>query len=140
MARKRHGLLVVDGGPHAAVDGRPLNTGKPRSGDRSTSSPAMVDPTAGVDLLRPKPAGRGTRRRASSLPPNLPPRLLSHEQAAEYCGVSLTFFDQLVADGRMRQPTRLGRRVMWDRHKLDAAIDRLDSDDAGDDPYGRQSA
>jgi len=137
MARKRHGLLVVDGGPHAAVDGGPLNTSKPRSGDGSTSSPAMVGPMASVIG---RPAGSGTHRRASSLPPNLPPRLLSHEQAAEYCGVSLTFFDQMVADGRVPQPTRLGRRVLWDRHKLDVAIDKLDSEEAGDDPYARQSA
>jgi excisionase family DNA binding protein len=140
MARKRHGLLVVDGGPHAAVDGGSLNTRKPRSGDGSTSSPAMVGPMASVDLLRPKPVGSGTHRRAWSLPPSLPPRLLSREQAAEYCGLSRTFFDQTVANGGMPRPARLGRRVLWDRHKLDAAIDKLDSDDAGDDPYGRQSA
>jgi len=54
--------------------------------------------------------------------------------------VSLTFFDQMVADGRVPQPTRLGRRVLWDRHKLDVAIDKLDSEEAGDDPYARQSA
>lgn len=62
--------------------------------------------------------------RALTLPASLPPRLLSREQAAEYVGVSPTAFDELVP-GTMPAPTRLGRRVLWDRHQLDRVVDRL---------------
>jgi predicted DNA-binding transcriptional regulator AlpA len=138
MARKRHGVLVVDGGYHPAVGGT-LNTNKQCNSDGSTSLSAIVDPMAGVDLLRSKASSIGTRRRASLLPPSLPPRLLSREQAAEYCGVSPTYFDEVVDDGRMPKPVRLGRRVLWDLRKIDLALDKLDTDNAADDPYARQS-
>lgn len=62
----------------------------------------------------------------SSLPANLPPRLLNRKEAAEYVSVSATLFDQLVAAGRMPAPKRLtDRRLAWDRYELDAAIDDL---------------
>jgi excisionase family DNA binding protein len=85
------------------------------------------------------PDETGVFNRVSVLPPNLPPRYLSREQAAEYCGVSPTYFDQLVDDGRMPMPVRLGRRVLWDLRKIDRALDALDNDNAANDPYERQS-
>lgn len=54
-----------------------------------------------------------------------PPRGLSREEAARYVGVGSSFFDTLVADGRMPKPLRVGKRVIWDRLKLDAAFSDL---------------
>ncbi|MFN4017669.1 MAG: helix-turn-helix transcriptional regulator [Reyranella sp.] len=55
-----------------------------------------------------------------------PPRGLSREEAARYIGVGTTTFDGLVADGRMPKPMRLGKRVIWDRLKIEAAFADLD--------------
>ena len=64
-------------------------------------------------------------RRADVLPRSLPPRGLHRAEAAAYIGVSPSFFDQLVADGRMPQPKRLGSRTIWDRVALDQAFAEL---------------
>ncbi len=66
----------------------------------------------------------------SLLPPSLPPRGLSRVQAAEYVGVGVTKFDELVGDGRMPRPKRIDGRTVWDRTKLDEAFAALDDDDA----------
>jgi hypothetical protein len=58
---------------------------------------------------------------ASTLPASLPPRLLTREQAAEYCGVSPNHFDQHCDV----QPIRFGRRALFDRMALDEWIDKL---------------
>lgn len=55
-----------------------------------------------------------------------PPRGLSRDEAARYIGVGTTTFDGLVADGRMPKPMRLGKRVIWDRLKIEAAFADLD--------------
>ena len=60
-----------------------------------------------------------------------PPRGLNREEAARYIGVSPSTFDRLMAEGRMPQPTRIGKRVVWDRLKLDAAFSDLDDGDQG---------
>jgi excisionase family DNA binding protein len=57
-----------------------------------------------------------------------PPRGLSREEAAHYIGVGATTFDGLVQDGRMPKPMRLGKRVIWDRLKVEAAFVDLDED------------
>ncbi|MDB5578752.1 MAG: hypothetical protein JWR80_3928 [Bradyrhizobium sp.] len=57
-----------------------------------------------------------------------PPRGLNREEAARYIGLGATTFDRLVADGRMPKPFRVGKRVIWDRLKLDAAFSDLDED------------
>lgn len=62
-------------------------------------------------------------------PYSYPPRGLSREEAARYVGVGATMFDQLVGDGRMPKPKRVGKRVIWDRLKLDASFTDLDEDD-----------
>lgn len=64
-------------------------------------------------------------KRASVLPPSLPPRGLSRTEAAAYIGVSPSLFDMMVADGRMPGPKRINARTVWDRHKLDAAFSAL---------------
>ncbi len=59
-------------------------------------------------------------RRASL--PNWP-RRLSAELAAAYLGISVSSFRQGVATGRYPQPIRDGRRVLWDRKRLDEIVD-----------------
>jgi predicted DNA-binding transcriptional regulator AlpA len=66
----------------------------------------------------------------SSLPLSLAPRGLSRAQAAEYIGVGVTKFDEMVGDGRMPKPKRIDGRNVWDRIKLDEAFAALD-DGAG---------
>ena len=47
------------------------------------------------------------------------------EAAADYIGVGLTKFDEMVADGRMPQPRQVDSRVIWDIYELDEAFERL---------------
>jgi predicted DNA-binding transcriptional regulator AlpA len=64
--------------------------------------------------------------RQIALPPTLAPRLIGRDAAAAYVCVSPTTFDQMVDDGRMPPPKRLGeRRIAWDVRELDSAVDRL---------------
>ena len=64
----------------------------------------------------------------SCLPPSLAPRGLSRVQAAEYIGVGVTKFDEMVSDGRMPKPKRIDGRIVWDRIKLDEAFAALDDE------------
>lgn len=34
-------------------------------------------------------------------------------------------FDQMVASGKLPKPARINSRVLWDRKKLDAAMDDI---------------
>ena len=68
------------------------------------------------------------RKTISCLPPSLAPRGLSRGQSAEYVGVGVTKFDQMVDDGRMPRPKRIDGRLVWDRVKLDEAFEELDDD------------
>lgn len=53
------------------------------------------------------------------------PRLLDAPKAAAYLGISATTFRAGV--GRVwPEPVRVGKRVLWDRAQLDAAVDRLE--------------
>jgi predicted DNA-binding transcriptional regulator AlpA len=52
-------------------------------------------------------------------------RGLNRHQAASYVGVSGSFFDELVEDGRMPKPIRINTRVIWDIRQLDEAFDDL---------------
>jgi hypothetical protein len=70
------------------------------------------------------------RNTVSNLPLSLAPRGLSRVQAAEYIGVGVTKFDEMVADGRMPRPKSIDSRKVWDRIKLDEAFAALD-DEAG---------
>jgi predicted DNA-binding transcriptional regulator AlpA len=63
-------------------------------------------------------------------------RCLSRDEAAIYVGIGTTKFDELVTDGRMPKPFRIDGRVLWDVHKLDAAVDRLVDPTAGN-PWDR---
>ena len=69
------------------------------------------------------------------LPPSLPPRGLSREEAAAYIGVSPSKFDELVRDKRMPAPKRIDRRTVWDRRRLDAAFEALPDGEEGGNPF-----
>lgn len=71
----------------------------------------------------------------SKLPAALPPRGLCREESAAYVGVSPTFFDALVKDGRMPKPKRVNTRTIWDRLKLDTYFDALDDEAPNENPW-----
>lgn len=50
-------------------------------------------------------------------------RGLSRTSAATYLAIGTTFFDQLVAEGKLPPPVAIGARRVWDRYELDAAFD-----------------
>lgn len=51
----------------------------------------------------------------------IPPRLLTTQLAAEYCGVSADLFERHF--GAIIEPVRIGRRKMWDRRAIDRWLD-----------------
>ena len=53
------------------------------------------------------------------------PRGLSEAEAATYVGVGVSKFRDEVAAGIWPKPNRRGRRIIWDRHLLDLAYDRI---------------
>lgn len=54
------------------------------------------------------------------------PRGLPRALAAEYCGISVSTFDENMKKGAFPQPFQLPTGMMlWDRGDLDAAIDAL---------------
>jgi predicted DNA-binding transcriptional regulator AlpA len=55
---------------------------------------------------------------------------LSRSQSAQYIGVGVSKFDQMVRDGRMPKPKRVDGRTIWDRLELDEAFSALEQDDA----------
>ena len=69
-------------------------------------------------------------RCVSALPLSLAPRGLSRVQAAEYVGVGVSKFDEMVRDGRMPKPKRVDGRTIWDRLELDEAFSALEQDSA----------
>jgi predicted DNA-binding transcriptional regulator AlpA len=73
------------------------------------------------------------------LPKSLAPRGLSRVQAAAYIGVSPTLFDEMVHDGRMPKPTRINKRTVWDRVKLDEAFEALCDEERTDDPWDKMA-
>jgi excisionase family DNA binding protein len=68
-----------------------------------------------------------------------PPRGLNREEAARYVGVGATTFDRLIEEGRMPKPLRVGKRVIWDRLKVEAAFAELD-EDTGENSIDAQCA
>jgi predicted DNA-binding transcriptional regulator AlpA len=55
----------------------------------------------------------------------VPRRCLSRQEAARYIGISVTLFDELVAERTMPPPFDIRSRKLWDIRALDAAIDAL---------------
>lgn len=56
------------------------------------------------------------------------PRGLSREEAADYVGIGATLFDALVAEGKLPKAIALHGRRIWDRKRIDAALDRFSDD------------
>ena len=69
------------------------------------------------------------KRNDNPLPRNLPPRGLTQEQAAAYMGVSVSTFIARVRQGQFPAPIQDGRRLIFDRHRLDEWFDRLHAND-----------
>ena len=65
----------------------------------------------------------------------VPRRGLSRQEAARYVGISTTKFDELVGEGQMPRPFRIGSRTIWDLRKLDAAFDLLSGPDEKPDSF-----
>lgn len=68
--------------------------------------------------------------RYNALPPNLPPRLIKCEAAAQYMGVSVGTFNKMIASGIAPKPVKIiGHECkLWDRQQLDKHIDALQGD------------
>lgn len=49
----------------------------------------------------------------------------SREEAAQYIGVGVTKFDEMVLDGRMPQPYVIDNRLVWCVYELDQYFERL---------------
>lgn len=62
----------------------------------------------------------------------VPRRGLSRQEAARYVGISVSKFDELMREGQMPQPFRIGSRVIWDLRKLDIAFDVLSGPEEAD--------
>jgi predicted DNA-binding transcriptional regulator AlpA len=76
--------------------------------------------------LAPSPSrGDGNPRRLV-LPPTA--RGLCRIEAARYVGVSPVKFGELVKDGQMPRPKRIGARRVWDVRALDLAFDAFPGD------------
>lgn len=59
-----------------------------------------------------------------------PRRGLSRDEAAMYCGVSVGTFNDLLSQGKMPGPWRIGARKVWDIRAIDLALDSLAREDA----------
>ena len=55
-------------------------------------------------------------------------RMLSRVEAAAYCGVSPSTLDKMLKDGLIPSPRKVYARNLFDRHKLDAALNALSGD------------
>ena len=53
------------------------------------------------------------------------PRLLAAPSAAAYLGMSARTFDKHWRSGKLPQPHRVGRRLLWDRELLNHFVDEL---------------
>jgi hypothetical protein len=65
-------------------------------------------------------------------PASITPRCLNRARAAWYVGVGVTLFDEMIRDGRMPKPFKVNTRTLWDRYRLDDAIEALSDQDASD--------
>ncbi len=62
---------------------------------------------------------------AARLSTNTPRRGLRRQQAADYIGVSVAKFDEMVKDGRLPEPFNVDKCVIWDCLDLDVAFEAL---------------
>lgn len=60
------------------------------------------------------------------------PRWMREDNAAAYCDISTGTFRALVAEGKLPAGQLLSARIrLYDRHAIDAALERLSSPEAG---------
>jgi hypothetical protein len=52
-----------------------------------------------------------------------PPRWMRRAEAARWVGMSPSKFDQLVKDARLPAPKTIDGIVLWDRYRLDTAVE-----------------
>jgi hypothetical protein len=74
-----------------------------------------------------------------STPATCEPRGLRRHVAAAYVGLSPTKFDELVADGRMPAAISIDRVKVWDRFRLDIALDELADGEDAPNPWDQAS-
>jgi predicted DNA-binding transcriptional regulator AlpA len=58
---------------------------------------------------------------------------LSRAEAAEYIGVGISLFDEMVADGRMPKPKLINSRKVWHRERVAEAFAELPEEGQGQD-------
>lgn len=80
-------------------------------------------------MSTPIPLLRSAHRRMHA-----PRRGLRREEAAEFFTLSPAKFDELVKEGKLPKPIRIGTRKIWDLRTLDLFFDNLSSDD-GSNPF-----
>ena len=66
-----------------------------------------------------------TFRRLTNRTVSQPLRMVDHDTAATYAGVSCATFDRLVAEGRFPKPVDLYGEVVWDLTLIDRVLDRM---------------
>lgn len=64
-----------------------------------------------------------SRKKLLSLP-NI--RMLTRTEAAEYCGVSASHFDNLIKQGVLPPSVSMGSSKRWDINKIDQVLSELD--------------
>lgn len=96
-------------------------------------SESWVRPPGGKQVVRPRHGASNP----NILPANLPPIALSRGQAAAYVGLGPSKFDELVRDGRMPKPKRIGARVVWYVADLVRAFEALPDDNPHDDVWDK---
>ena len=69
-----------------------------------------------------------------------PRRGLSCAESADYIGVSVTKFLEMVADGRMPKAKKIDGRRVYDIRRLDEAFDAIDGDEVTVDFAEQQPA
>ncbi len=57
-----------------------------------------------------------------------PPLNLNRDEAAAYVNVGRTLFQEMVSDGRMPKPFKIGRRSLWYRPHVEAAVASMIAD------------
>ncbi len=70
------------------------------------------------------------KKNPNILPHSLPPAGLNRAQSAAFFGVSVPFFDKLVADHLAPAPRCVGRRKIWLRKELEEALFALPAGEA----------
>jgi len=72
-----------------------------------------------------RPLARLRRNRAIPVMTELfyPPRWMRRVEAARWVALSPSKFDQVVKDGRLPAPKTIDGVVLWDRYRLDAAVE-----------------